>query len=302
MAHQRIGLVLALCAGLVSVAAAHASTSSDELELVAQPKPEFPKHELTRGREGWVVLSFTVSEDGSVTNPSIDESSGSDAFNQAALDAVSKWRYEPGVEKTDSVQLNFVYERKLANVSRKFFARIEKIHKEIDNGNLDDAQVKLDKMRGDDDLNAFELAYTYIAEGRIAAERGDTAGHLECFRKAILNEGRWLSRNDYLKLLNAVVVLEIQQEDYSSALRDYALLTETGPGRDMAGNLEEPIRTIEAFVENRGEVLPPYMAANKEVLIRHEGRRAGGPRAEQRPSSADEPPPRPAAEPTTPNR
>ncbi len=292
MAYQRIGLALTLSTVLLAVAPVHLATANGDTSLIEQPRPEFPKHELTRGREGSVVLNFTVGDDGSVVDPSIEESSGSDAFNQAALEAVRQWRYEPGAEKAESVLLNFVYERKLANLSRKFYTRIDKVHKAIDKGKLDDAQERLDKIRSNDDLNAFELAYTYIAEGRIAAERGDSAHQLRCFRKGVLNDGRWLSRNDYLKLLHAVVILEIQQEDYSSALRDYALLTQSAPGREMAADLEEPIQAIEAFVESKGDVAPPYTAANMELLVRHEGRRAGGPRdPTPSPSSADEPAP-----------
>ena len=49
--------------------------------------------------------------------------------------------------------------------------------------------------------------------------------------------GRWLRREDYLKLLRAAVMLELELGDYSSALRDYALLSETGPGRDIGADL-----------------------------------------------------------------
>ena len=185
MIYLRICL-LAVCGAVFMTA--NAQQHDDHDHLIEQPMPEFPMGELVRGREGWVLVKFTVLQDGTVFSPIIEESSGSEAFDNAAIAAVSEWRYIPGTQQSES------------------------------------------------------------------------------------------------------------------ALRDYALLTETGPGREMAGNLEEPIRAIEAFVEDEGEALPPYMAANTEVLIRHEGRRAGGPRAEQRPSSANEPPPRPAAEPTTPNR
>jgi TonB family protein len=62
---------------------------SEHLHLVEQPIPDFPKSELIRGREGWVLLSYAVLEDGSVFSPAIEASSGSEAFNEAAIPSFS---------------------------------------------------------------------------------------------------------------------------------------------------------------------------------------------------------------------
>ena len=98
------GLVLAflLFAGLVANAAEEPVDLrehvrfGEHLHLIEQPLPEFPKSELLRGREGWVLLSYAVLEDGSVFSPVIEASSGSEAFNEAATEAVGRWRYLPG--------------------------------------------------------------------------------------------------------------------------------------------------------------------------------------------------------------
>ena len=239
----------------------------EHLHLIEQPKPEFPRSEFLRGREGWVLLSYDVLEDGTVFSPVVEASSGSEAFDEAAVEAVSKWRYIPGEAQTDKVLLHFVYERKQPFVSKKFFARDRKVHAAIDKGRLDNAQERIDEMRRADDLTAVELAYTYIAEGRIHGARGDKEGQLQQFRRAMINDGRWLSRKDYLKLLHAAVILELQLGDYSSALRDYTLLTETDVGRKLAGDIEEPMTRIVTAVENGAELPPPYTPAELEVFI-----------------------------------
>ena len=236
----------------------------EHLHLIEQPKPEFPRSEFLRGREGWVLLSYDVLEDGTVFSPVVEASSGSEAFDEAAVEAVSKWRYIPGEAQTDKVLLHFVYERKQPFVSKKFFARDRKVHAAIDKGRLDNAQERIDEMRRGDDLTAVELAYTYIAEGRIHGARGDKEGQLQQFRRAMINDGRWLNRNDYLRLLHAAVILELQLGDYSSALRDYALLTETGVGGKLAEDIEEPMTRVVAAVENGAELPPPYTPAYME--------------------------------------
>ena len=265
---------------------------SEHLHLVEQPMPDFPKSELTRGREGWVLLRFSVLEDGTVFSPVVEASSGSEAFNDAATKAVSRWRYIPGQAQTETAILHFVYERKQQYVSKKFFARDRKVHAAIDKGKLDDAQGRIDEMRSRDDLTAVELAYTHVAEGRIYEARGDKEGQLENFRRAMINNGRWLSRNDYLKLLHASVILELQLRDYSSALRDYGILTETDVGKKLASDIEEPMRRIASAVENGAELPPPYVPADLEVFIVREP---------PRPSRSDQiPRPEPEREPSRP--
>lgn len=264
----------------------------EHLHLVEQPMPDFPKSELTRGREGWVLLRFAVLEDGTVFSPVVEASSGSEAFNDAATKAVSRWRYIPGQAQTETAILHFVYERKQQYVSKKFFARDRKVHAAIDKGKLDEAQERIDEMRSRDDLTAVELSYTHVAEGRIYEARGNKEGQLDHFRKAMINNGRWLSRNDYLKLLHASVILELQLRDYSSALRDYGILTETDVGRKLASDIEEPMRRIASAVENGAELPPPYAPAELEVFIVREP---------PRPSRSDQiPRPEPEREPSRP--
>jgi TonB family protein len=304
MCNPRCFLAVLLFAGLPAGAAEQPVVLREHVELqehlhlIEQPKPEFPKSEFVRGREGWVLLSYDVLEDGTVFSPVVEASSGSEAFNEAAAEAVSRWRYLPGEAQTDKVLLNFVYERKQPYVSKKYFARDRKVHAAIDKGRLDNAQERIDEMRRADDLTAVELAYTYIAEGRIHGARGDKEGQLQQFRRAMINDGRWLNRNDYLKLLHAAVILELQLGDYSSALRDYALLTETGVGRKLAEDIEEPMTRVVAAVENGAELPPPYTPAELEVFIVREppqpSRQNQLPRPEpQREPSRPQTPPRP---------
>lgn len=51
---------------------------------------------LPNARSGQVLVEFTVDETGAVRDPRVVESIGT-AFSEAALAAVSRWRFEPGV-------------------------------------------------------------------------------------------------------------------------------------------------------------------------------------------------------------
>jgi len=61
--------------------------------IFTQP-PIYPKRELNRGREGAVIVEYTITKDGEVKDIKV-LSSTSTAFSVAAKQAVKKFKYEP---------------------------------------------------------------------------------------------------------------------------------------------------------------------------------------------------------------
>jgi TonB family protein len=55
--------------------------------------PQYPAKAAADKIEGFVTLSFKVSKDGSVQNVKVTESSPPQVFDEAAVDAVSKWSF-----------------------------------------------------------------------------------------------------------------------------------------------------------------------------------------------------------------
>jgi TonB family protein len=62
--------------------------------LLKSVRPEYPSHERMVRHEGAVIIYAVVGEDGALHGIQI-ESGENPALNQAALDAVKYWRYEP---------------------------------------------------------------------------------------------------------------------------------------------------------------------------------------------------------------
>jgi len=233
---------------------------------LAQTAPEFPQSELKRGHEGWVLLEFSVNENGQTVDPSISDSSGNDAFNEAALEAARGWSFD-AEEEQSSALVNFVFGEKRTRLLKKFANRYAKIHKAVDRGKLNDAAGHLALMREQERLNASELAYSYLAEGRIAGERGDEAAQLACLRKAMLNDGHWVTDETYVQLLYATAILGLEQGDIASAVRDYDLLVELESGREKAGDIEEIIRAAKQYLAENDNTMSPYAAANHVVDV-----------------------------------
>lgn len=79
-----------------------AGSDTDVVPLVRIP-PEYPPRALSRELEGWVRVRFTITETGSVIDAVVVESTSS-VFDDAALRAIARWRYNPKVENGSPVQ------------------------------------------------------------------------------------------------------------------------------------------------------------------------------------------------------
>lgn len=64
-------------------------------KIISQPPPVFPASLLRSGAGGKVLVTFTVSDDGSVRDPVVTNSPQR-LLNPYALKAVGAWRFEPG--------------------------------------------------------------------------------------------------------------------------------------------------------------------------------------------------------------
>ena len=60
-----------------------------------QAPVDYPHQARANGTEGSVLLEFLVDEKGNVLSPRIIDSSDA-TFNEAALQSIRHWRFEPG--------------------------------------------------------------------------------------------------------------------------------------------------------------------------------------------------------------
>ena len=59
------------------------------------PKPQYPDSARTAGKEGRVLLRVLVDARGKTKTVEVNLSSGSDALDRAAVDAIWRWRFSP---------------------------------------------------------------------------------------------------------------------------------------------------------------------------------------------------------------
>jgi protein TonB len=121
-------------AGAISVAAPEAAIDGHKVDLggldlggapsdtdavpVVRVEPIYPHIAAQRGLEGWVLLEFDIGPSGNVMKARVLESDPPRIFDEAALNAVKKWKYKaqvkdgkPLVTRGVTVRLTFKLER-----------------------------------------------------------------------------------------------------------------------------------------------------------------------------------------------
>ena len=83
---------------------------------IYKPAPQYPRRALARGIEGYVVVEFTITSNGSVKDPRVVggyDSAGAptDVFNNAALNAVERFKYRPPMSEGQAVEQHGVRNR-----------------------------------------------------------------------------------------------------------------------------------------------------------------------------------------------
>jgi protein TonB len=98
-----------------AVAEAAVTTAPKPIAITSAPKPvtrakpEYPRRALRRGVEGSVLLEFSVDADGNVVSPRVLEARPRGVFDAAALEAVSKWKYEALGAESSALQVRLTF-------------------------------------------------------------------------------------------------------------------------------------------------------------------------------------------------
>lgn len=73
------------------------SMTGDEVIALLKITPKYPRKAVRSGKEGWVKIEFTITEQGAVVDPKVIASKPRRIFDRAALKAIRKWRFRPKI-------------------------------------------------------------------------------------------------------------------------------------------------------------------------------------------------------------
>jgi protein TonB len=97
----------------LELASADLSSGGSDRDVVplVRVEPQYPMSAKQRGVEGWVELRFTITKAGTVANIVVTASNPGTIFNKSAVNAVSKWKYNPKVKNGTAVDRPGVRQR-----------------------------------------------------------------------------------------------------------------------------------------------------------------------------------------------
>ena len=83
----------------------------EEAMPVFRIPPVYPQRAAKRGIEGWVEVEFTITALGTVKNARVVTASPKGIFDNAALRAISRWKFKPKVHNKVTVERYHVRQR-----------------------------------------------------------------------------------------------------------------------------------------------------------------------------------------------
>ena len=75
-----------------------------DLTLIKSVPPVYPRQAELKKTQGWVVLDFTVTENGAVGDIAVHSTSAPGVFDAAAIGALSQWRYKAAMRDAKPVR------------------------------------------------------------------------------------------------------------------------------------------------------------------------------------------------------
>jgi periplasmic protein TonB len=87
-----------------SSAPAKTTAPISDAAYLQNPQPRYPISARRRGEQGTVVLNVLVTREGTAANVNVETSSGSRTLDEAALEAVRKWRFVPAKRGVQPVE------------------------------------------------------------------------------------------------------------------------------------------------------------------------------------------------------
>jgi TonB family protein len=228
-------LLLAACAGTPHE---NASQEIDEntvdLELTTGPRASglmhvgFPLKQAVHLEEGWVDLNFMIDPNGKTYEVVVTDSTGSKAFEEAALKAAKKWHFKPAMSADEPTEIGYGFRVYFTHpfaqgLSKPFARTYEQAVAAIAEGDRARAELLLAQLTVQ---NLTEDAAVGLAKYQFEAKWGTEAAQIAALRRALAMEpsSRYLPRSQVAAALLALLPLELRAKDFASAMSTWTLL------------------------------------------------------------------------------
>jgi TonB family protein len=259
------------------IGAQDAAAPGDATFVNAQPmkreNPTYPGGAAMQSQEGWVMLSFVISEAGEVGELMIEDSSGVPALEKAAMEAVEDWRYTPAMQDGRPVEQAMVETRivfKLegqTGASRDFITKYRRALNALNERDFAAAQPLIDDLEFGGRKNLYEDAwFWWLKYAHLEASGStDTSAMQQSLQRALGYVEEYLPPDQFVEAAQRLYVSYAKSVDFSSALATFERLRDA----KTAQQSDHYERVIEALTPSYARI--QEIVASGEV-ISQEGR------------------------------
>lgn len=228
-------------------------------EVIERFTPEYPPETVVTGREGWVILSYVVSTDGAVTEVMIEDSSGNEHFERAAMEGISKWRYRPATLDGEPVEQALTRARSLfvmdgapaSGARAQFVRKYRRADGLLGNGDLEAARALLDELEVGERFNLYEDAWFWFLKYKyLAATHAPSDELIDALEKAIGYHEDYLPADAFLTAVAQLYALYASEFRFAAARGSLKRLRES----EIAKSSELYDRTVDVLEATQLEV------------------------------------------------
>lgn len=79
--------------------------SDGEYLPIVKIAPQYPRRALSRGIEGYVILKYTVTKQGTVRDPIVAEAQPQGVFDKAAIKSALRYKYKPRIIDGEPIEV-----------------------------------------------------------------------------------------------------------------------------------------------------------------------------------------------------
>ncbi len=231
-------------------------------ELISRDESKYPRIARKLGKEGWVILSFVISEDGRVIDTIVEDSSGYTPFEKAAIKHVETSQYKPALSNGKPTEqchtkIKYLFELKdiEPGVNRAFLKRYRRIVKLIESGNMDEADKIIEELKEQSINNLTEDAWFWWIKSIYHQKKGEKNQTYESLLRAIAYEGVYLPEDIYFAALTQLYVAEVNAAQYAIALETFSKIEDANKEDVLIDTLQKNAQKIREIIESKNTMI-----------------------------------------------
>lgn len=240
---------------------------------IERTSPRYPQFERRQRKQAWVRITYCIDESGATRNVSVLDSVGNAKFDNAAIETVNQWKFEPALIDGQPSwqcrnQTGISFELKGANTgaSKGFVKYYRRIGRLIDENRLEDANKLFWQVYESHNLSLYELSKLWEQRVRYESISGNMYMLNKAIHRATALKGKWIEKKSYIHLLELRVQVELEIGQYYSAMRAFRELVKvSGKGSAEVLALKPTIKKIRDAI--KGDQI---LTINAEVKTKDE--------------------------------